>query len=250
MSNTTDSAPFESASPDFLFPLQKRMRNDAVTAQLAELARLSRSAVLRRAAETDPARRLARETLVALVRGYKRAGDTAAADAVLVHLTVRVSRAVAAKVLGWAGLTPEDKIDAQQQMMLIVCEQAVSLSPAAELWEGNFGHCLNMRFITLWRSLTDRQVPTVPAEIQMSGGEALDRLEQQPDPVDSLADLALRDLVQLVSGGSAKKSKAIFLKLSGFSEEEIAARLGVTSRTLRNWTAEARAAWLRHARQE
>ena len=171
MSNTTDSALLDSASPNFLFPLQKRTRSEAVTAQLTELARLSRSAVLRRAAETEPARRLERETLVALVRGYERAGDTAAADAVLVLLTERISRAVAAKAAGWAGLTAEDKLDAQRQMMLIVCEQARTLTPAAELWEGNFGHCFNRRCITLWRSLTEREIPTVPAEIQMSGGE-------------------------------------------------------------------------------
>ena len=75
-------------------------------------------------------------------------------------------------------------------------------------------------------------------------------MEQQPDPVDPLTDLELRDLIQMVSGGSMKKSKALHLRMSGFSEEEIAERLGVTSRTLRNWAAEARAAWNRHARQK
>ena len=78
----------------------------------------------------------------------------------------------------------------------------------------------------------------------------MDRLEQQPDPIDPLADWELRDLVQLVSGGSVKKGEALLLRMSGFSEEETAARLGVTSRTLRNWAAEARAAWLRHTKQE
>ena len=105
---------------------------------------------------------------MALVRGYERAGDAAAADAVLVLLTERISRAVAAKTASWHGLTSEDKIDAQRQMMLIVCEQARTLTPAAELWEGNFGHCFNMRFITLWRSLTERKVPTV------AGGKSSD----------------------------------------------------------------------------
>jgi len=62
--------------------------------------------------------------------------------------------------------------------------------------------------------------------------------------------MELRDLAALVSGGSAKKGKAILLKMSGFSEEEIAARLGVTSRTLRNWTTEARAAWSRQVKSE
>lgn len=240
MSHTNNSA-----APDFLFPLQKRTRSEAVTAQLLEMSRLPQSAVLRRASEMDPARRLERETLVAVVRGYGRAGNKDAADAVLEVLVQRISGAVAAKVSGWAGLTPEDRTDAQRQMIVQVCEQASSLAPAAELWECNFAWCFQKRLITLWHRLTDRTVPTVPAETQ--GGETWDRLEQQPDPADAFADIALHDLVALVSGGSAKKGKALLLKISGFSEEEIAVRLGVTSRTLRNWTAEARAAWNRQA---
>jgi len=237
----------DSAAPNFLFPLQKRTRSEAVTAQLAEMSRLTQSAVLRRAAETGPERRLERETLVALVRGYGRAGNKDAADAVLEMLIGRINAALAAKVSSWAGLTPEDKTDAQRQMIVQICEQVSSLSQTAELWECNFTWCFQKRLITLWHRLTDRKVITVPAETQTHDGETWDRLEQQPDPADAFADIELRELAALVSGGSAKKSEAIFLRMSGFSEEEIAARLGVTSRTLRNWTAEARAAWNRQA---
>ncbi len=244
MSHTSDST---APTPDFLFPLQKRTRSDAVTAQLLEISRLPPSAVLRRAGETDPTRRLERETLVALVRGYGRAGRKDAADAVLELLIERISGAVASKVSTWAGLTSEDKTDAQRQMLLQVCEQVSSLSPAAEFWECNFTFCFQKRLITLWHSLTDRKVATVPAEAVTHGGERWDRLEQQPDPADMFADIELRDLVTGVSGGDAKRSQAIFLRMSGFSDEEIAKRLGVTSRTLRNWTTEARAAWNRQA---
>ena len=249
MSNTNRPI-HDSAAPDFLFPLQKRTRNEAVTAQLTELSRLSRSAVLRQAHETDPDRRLARETLVALVRGYERAGDTDAADAVLELLIQRIGPALGRTVSSWAGLTSEDKADAQRQMIVQICEQVGSLHPGAEFWECNFTFCFNKRLITLWRSLTERKVATVSAEIQSHNGETLNRLEQQPHPADALAEIELRDLAALVSGGSAKKAQAILLKTSGFSDEEIAARVGITSRTLRNWITEARAAWLRQRRQE
>lgn len=244
MSHTTDST---APMPDFLFPLQKRTRSERVTAQLLELNRLLQSAVLRQVRETDPARRLERETLVTLVRGYGRAGNKDAADAVLEILIGRISGAVAGKISNWAGLTPEDKTDAQRQMIMQVCEQVSSLSPAAEFWECNFTFCLQKRLITLWHSLTGRKVMTVPAETLTHGGEVWDRLEQQPDPADMFADIELRGLVTLVSGGDAKRSQAIFLRLSGFSDEEIAKRLSVTSRTLRNWATEARAAWNRQA---
>ena len=245
MSHTNNSAAPDFLLPEFLFPLQTRTRSEAVTAQLLEISRLPPSAVLRMARDAGPARRLERETLVALVRGYGRAGNKHAADAVLEVLVERISGAVAAKISGWAGLTPEDKIDAQRQMIVQVCEQVSSLRPAAELWECNFSWCFQKRLITLWHSLTDRKAATVPAETGTRGGESWDRLEQQPDPADTFADVELRDLVALVSGGSAKRSSAIFLRMSGFSDEEIAVRLGVTSRTLRNWTTEARAAWTR-----
>ena len=214
------------------------------------MSRLSRSAVLRRASETDPDRRLKHETLVALVRGYERAGGMDAADAVLELLVQRISGTLARTVSSWAKLIPEDRVDAKRQMIAHICEQVSSLHPSAEFWECNFTFCFNKRLITLWRSLTERRVATVSAEIQNHNGEALDRLEQQPHPADALAEIELRELAALVSGGSAKKAQAILLKVSGFSDEEIAKRLDVTSRTLRNWAAEARAAWLRQKRQE
>ncbi len=236
----------DSAGPNFLHPLQKRTRSEAVTAQLSELSRLSPSAVLRRVSETDPARRLERETLVAAHRGYLRAGQKDAANAVLKALIDRTQGALAGRISSWAGLTPENKADAKQQMIAHLCEQVGDLSAGAELWECRFAFCVQRRLITLWHRLTDRQVATVPAEAPAQGGEDWNRLEQQADPRDTFGDIELRDMVALVSGGDPKRGQAIFLRMSGFSDEEIAAQLGVTSRTLRNWTAAARAAYSRH----
>ncbi len=241
--------PDDSHMPDFLFPLRgKHSRTAAVTAQLAELSGLSRAATLRRAAETEKDRRLERETLVALVRGFLRAGDQDDADTVLLLLIKRVSGAIAAKTAAWAGLTAEDKTDARQQMAVLLCEKVCDLRPVAEFWECNLTECVNRRLITLWHSLTDHALPAVSNTIEMSGGETLDRVEQYADPSETFHAIEMQSLVEMVSGGSAKRSEALFLKLSGFSDEDIARRLTVTTRTLRNWTAEACAAWLRQAK--
>ena len=235
-------------TPDFLFPLQKRTRSVAVTAQLTELCCLNRGAVRRRVAETDPSRRLERETLVALVRGYLRVGSCDEADKVLEILIGRVSGAIAGKIGTWAGLTPDDRVDAQRQMVAVLCEQVSDLSSTAEFWECNFTVCFQRRLITLWHILTDRKLPTMSTTTKGSDGEAYDRSEQFADPADPLAEIEMKSLVEIVSGGSAKKSEAIFLRVHGFSDEEIAKRLDVSSRSLRNWAAEARAAWNRQAR--
>ena len=248
MSQTTNDA----QTPDFLYPLRgKRTRTEAVTAQLAALRGLSRAAVLRRAAETDKDnekdnekdKRLERETLVAVVRGFLRADHQDDADAVLLLLIKRVSGAIAARTAAWVGLTAEDKIDAKQQMTAILCEKVCDLRPGAEFWECNFTTSFNRVSITLWHSLTDHALPTVPNTVEGSGGGTVDRLEQYADPAETFQTMEMQSLAALVSGGHPKRSEALFLRMNGYSDEEIAGRLSVTTRTLRNWTAEACAAW-------
>lgn len=241
--------PDDSKTTDFLFPLRgKHTRTEAVAAQLAALRGLSRAGVLRRAAETEKDTRLEWETLVAVVRGFLRAGNPDDADMVLLCLIRRVSGAIAAKTSAWAGLTAEDKTDARQQMAAIVCEKVCDLRPGAEFWECNFTTSFNRAAISLWHSLTDHALPTVSNVIEMNGGETVDRVEQFADPSETFKNIEMQTLVEMVSGGSAKRSEALFLKLNGFSDEDIAKRVNVTTRTLRNWTAEACAAWLRQAK--
>lgn len=241
MSKTLDDI----SMPSFLNPLQGRhTRSDAVTAQIAMLSGLSRAAVLRRAAETETDKRLERETLVALVRGFLRTGDRGDADAVLLLLIKRVSSALAAETGKW-DLTPEDRIDAQRQMIALLCDKACDLRLGAEFWECNFTTCFQRRLITIWHTLTDHALPTASNTVQVGEGETLDRLEQYADPAETFRHMEMESLVKMVSGGSAKRSEALFLKLNGFTDEDVAKRLKVTSRTLRNWTTEACAVWVR-----
>lgn len=243
MSHTPDNF----SAPDFLTPLRKWTRSDIVTAQLTELGRLSRSAVLRRAADTAPGLRLNWETLVALTRGFLRAGDTEGADTVFVHLTEKMGGAIRGEIAGWSALNQDEKSDAADQMIALLCGYVYGLSPAAEFWECNLTTCLERRMATLWHSLTDKRIETVSSVTPTEGSEDWDRFEQIAGPADTFTDIETADLLEIVSGGDPQKRGMLHLRMSGFSDEDIARRLNVTTRTLRNWTHEIRAAHKRQA---
>ncbi len=242
MSHTPDNF----SAPDFLAPLRKWTRSDIVTAQLTELSRPSRSAVLRRAAETAPALRLRWETLVALTRGFLRAGDQNSADELFVLLAARMGGAIRGEIAGWSALSQDEKDDAADQMIALLCECVYDLSAAAEFWECNLTTCLERRMATLWRRLTEKKIVTVSSVTPTEGGEDWDRFAQIAGPEDTFADVEAADLLETVSGGDPQRRGMLHLRMSGFSDEDIARQLNVTTRTLRNWTHELRAA---HTRQ-
>jgi hypothetical protein len=234
MSESTDGGP----APEYGRPLQIRTRPAPVAAQLAALSRLSRSAALRRAAETDPARRLERETLVAAARAFRRAGDQAAAGRVVGALIARVRPAVRAKVNAWAPLLPPDREDAEAQAILALAEYVNCLEPKEELWECNFVAPFRLRLITVLKGLTRRRVPTTSLT-----SEEGDERDDLPDPRAALAFTAveLREAILALDGHIPRMGEYLYLSQAGLTDRECAARLGVTDRTLRHWRARAQA---------
>jgi DNA-directed RNA polymerase specialized sigma24 family protein len=237
----------ELAAVVFLEPLQKRTRTAKVTAELTALSSLTKSAVLRRVAETDAEKRMAWETLVAVVRAFERVGDCVAADQVLTTLIERVSGRLKAKVATWHGLTPEDREDSVRQMVRILCQEVRKLTPSAELWEANIANCLNKRLITIWHGWNDKRIPTVSRIWEHSDDGGSEALEQVADTHDFFEDVEIAAVVQAFNPGHPKLAQMLMLRMSDFPEEEIAKRLDVTSRTLRNWTVQARLYWEREA---
>ena len=212
MSNSTDDT-----AALVLFPLAgTRTRPDKVTAQLAEMDKLRRAAVLRRAADTDPARRLERETLVAVVRGFLRAGQEDDAEAVLGMLLDRVDRALNSVISRWTGVTAEDRIDARQQIVEIICEKVCDLRPGSEFWECNWTWCVNKKLISLWRSFAVNALPMTDSIAATPGGEEFDRVAQAADPTDGFLEMELADWVKIVSGGHPQKAGRCFSKSASF----------------------------------
>ena len=232
---TTDTASFLAFLPA---PLTKRTRTDAVTSQLAALGRLSRTQALRRAeglaAGQEP---LARETLVALLRACRRAGDADAERRVLDSLLRRLRPAIKARVWAWRTLAPAGAEDGEREAIALLVAWFLSDAPSEEFWECNFEFTFNRRLISALKAVTRRRVPTLPATLPDGDGGEWDRLADQPDPAAETAflDVEARDSLALLSRADPRLAEAAFLLREGFLDAEIAAQLGVTDRTLRNW---------------
>lgn len=247
MSTNTRDAP---GPVEFLRPLQKRARTDQVTAQLREMSRLSRSAVLRRAAAANKGNGLERETLVALIRAYRRAGDADAADQILGNLVRRQRPAIQARVRAWRTLAAVDHEDAESQGVLKLMEYVNSLEPGEELWECNFTGSFNFRMISLLKGMAARRVPTVSSSVESAHGEEWDRLEALPDFASAarFSGVEVRDMIAALSGSNPQIGEFLYLSFTGMADAEIGVRLGVSDRTLRNWKTRLRAAFEREWR--
>ncbi len=213
-------------------------------AQLGEMSHLSRPAILRRATETDKARRLERETLIALVRGYLRAGDRDAADAVLDRLVKRLRSAIRSKIASWGMSAPTDREDAESEAVLKIIGYVSSLTPTEEMWECNFAHCFNQRMTTILHALTRRPIPTASLtnDRDGNGGEGRDGLAELPDTraQSHFKDIEAREAIAALCRQEPKLGPYLYLLREEWTDEQIAAHLHVTTRTLRNWKVTAR----------
>lgn len=241
MSKVTEE---NSASPDFLRPLHRpgRTRTALVTAQLAELSRLPRASVLRRAAATQAAHRWERETLIAVIRAYRRAGDNPAAEAVTGCLVKRLRGAIQAKVSAWETLGKADGEDAAGEAVLKIIGYVSNLTPTEEFWECNFTQCFNQRMNTILTTLTRHPLRTTSLTLGNDDSEARDGLAELEDfqAQRPFMDIEIQETIAALSQANPQMGEYLFLRREGFTDEEIAAQLGKTSRTLRNWKEQAR----------
>ena len=203
------------------------------------MAALSRAAALKRAMGD----RLAWETLVAMARAYQRAGDEAAARCVMDVLVRRVSPNVAKRIAAWSGMTPEERADAKQETTIAVVRGVLDLGPGQELWECNFTHCFNRCLINTWRATMGRREHAVSLTFEGRNGEESEGLEQIADPSNAFAAVEDEAFCHRLAGSHPRIGEMIHLRMHGFSDRDIAARLGVTDRTLRNWAKTAQALW-------
>ena len=178
-----------------------------------------------------------------MARAYRLAGDADAARRVMDALVGRVSPSVAKRVGAGSGLTPEEQNDAKQEAIIAVIQGALDLEPGKELWECNFTHCLNRCLINAWRAAMRRREDAVSLTRGDSDGEEYDGLEQFADPTDAFASGEDAAFCRRLAQVHPRIGEMVHLRLHGFSDREIAGRLGVTDRTLRNWAKTAQAFW-------
>lgn len=241
MSINTEGDAGTTGAADFLRPLQKHghTRTEAVIGQLSEVARLTRAAALERAS----AGVFNWETLVAMAHAYQRAGDGAAARHVLDALAQRVSPSIARRVAAWDFLTPEERTDARQEMIVAVMRGTLDTGPGQEFWECNFTHCFNRRLLDVWTKATRRRGHEVSQMRAGDDGGEYDALEQVADPLDAFAAVEDGEFMARLARSHPKIARMIHLRMNGFTDREIAVRLNTTDRTLRNWAKTAQALW-------
>ena len=236
---------------NFLYPLVKRTRTETVTAQLADLSRLTRSQVLRWMKETDPNKWPTRETLIAVIRAYTRAGDEEAARQGLGILIERLRPAIKARVKAWGTVVKSDREDAEGQIAAKLMEYVFTVTPSEELWECSFAGCFNTRTITILKAFAARRTPAISSSGMTASGEEYDLLAQLPDTGAQISfqDMEAEELRVFLSRGNPQIGEFLYLCLTEVPDSEIARRLGVTDRTLRNWKTKIRAD-LSHANKE
>ncbi len=232
------------AAQDFIRPLTRRSRPDHIARELEEMSRRPRGVVLQRVREKSPAERLARETLVSLARTFHLKEDKEAVRVVLDALIARVSGALRQKLQGWHVLQA-DKEDLQRHVIAGLCGCWLNLEPGEELWECNFAKPFELRTITLIAGFFPKRVRTTSLQAVYNDDEGIEKDIADPAseaPFEAmLRNLPERAALRALAGHNAAWSQALHEKyIAGDSEEEIAARHGVSSRTIRNWIKEAR----------
>ncbi len=227
---------------DFLFPLTRRQtRTERVTAELADLSRLPRRRVLTQAQETHKDRRLASETLIAVVRGFLRAGDENAANTALEALIERLRPAVRARAQRWSALFPADVSNAEDDAILKLVGYLRSTDSGQEFWECNFIHCFNKRLDDLFRQIAGQRKETLSLTSKWADGDERDHLDETPDAASESAfaaifdDIVTQETIQALSREIPRLTEYLFLHTQGYTDKEIAVKMGVTDRTLRNW---------------
>lgn len=245
MSKTSENKTSEEAI-DFLYPLTSRhTRTDAVTAELAALSRLPARQVLAQAKETHKDRRLAHETLVAIVRGFLRAGNTKASDAALTALIDRLRPLVKARAQQWSAVFPADVDDAVEDAVLKLIGYIRATDAGQEFWECNFAYGFKFRLSDAFKHAARQRQNTHSLTAKWADGKERDQGDDLPDTASEIAfdDIETQQMVQAITQAVPGFAEYYTFHKLGYSDKEIAVKMKVTDRTLRNRKHKAESVW-------
>ena len=231
---------------DFLFALTRQhTRTETVTAELTALSRLPVRLVLARAEETRKDRRLAHETLVAVVRGFLRVGNITAADTVVTALIDRLRPIVRAQAQQRSALFMADVDDAVEDALLKIIQYIRSTDAGQEFWECNFAHGFKFRLADAFRRAARQRRNTLSLTSEWADGAERDRVDALPDTASEIAfdDIETKQMIQAITQAVPGFDEYYTLHRFGCTDKEIAARMVVSDRTLRNWKHKAEAVW-------
>jgi DNA-directed RNA polymerase specialized sigma24 family protein len=136
-----------------------------------------------------------------------------------------------------------DREDAESQIAMKLVEYVFTVTPGEEFWECNFAGCFNARTVNILKAFALQRTPAISSSVATASGEEYDLLAELPDAGAEIRfqDIEAEELRVFLSRGNPQVGEFLYLCLTEMSDSEIAQRLGVTDRTLRNWKTKIRA---------
>lgn len=178
------------------------------------------------------------ECIVYVIRHLMMRGDEEMAWRTVEALMARVRSTILWNVNRFYGLSRTVREDVYEDVALQLYEAWLSLAPEHEFWEVQFGLCLRKRVIDAVRK-TIREAKLVVDTGCDEEGKDQDGLAELPDTISVRPDELAMALVML-EGLPTDLQLTIHLRFyEGLSEVEIAQKMGVTDRTVRNRLARA-----------
>jgi RNA polymerase sigma factor (sigma-70 family) len=220
-------------------PLTRRYeREPSVIAQVAEMRALPSPEFWRRVQFTDfqvkDCPRM--ESLVYFLREFMRAGDEDGSWRIVEALAGRVAREVTRRLSAWKSLASYQRDEAEEAIRTALFTEWRSLAPENEFWEVRFGTCLRRKiFDEIDRVSRVRSNETLLDYVGDDEGNKSDPWElirdnmaESPETQAVIADALLRL-------PSEVRTAFVLYHYEDWTEESIAERLKVTSRTIRNY---------------
>jgi len=197
---------------------------------LCELLALPVVEALRSAPDRRP------EALVAYLRARLSAGDEVTAWHVCESL-LRITAPYLVRQLGkWRWIDADTREDMKQDLAIRLYDEWFGRTGEHRFWEVRFWHCMRMRLIDTLRKRNPGFALVPLADTDSASGGAL------PEPPARGPSVEERAVALAVLGSLPEELRRVFLMkhYERLTEDEIAQRVGVTSRTVRNMLKRAR----------
>lgn len=194
-------------------------REEQAAAELVDLRQMHPRHVLSSVKERRP------EALVTILREWLRNGDEENAWQLCERLVVGIEPVVRSRLAAYRWIDWDTREDILHDLAVRLYDEWMSSDRRHAFWEVRFWHCLRLRIIDVLRT---RRPNETAAGFTASGPSNVPDASVSPQEW-AVAMLSLSRLPE--------QTRRVFVMkyYEGWTEDEIAAMMGVTSRTIRNW---------------
>lgn len=228
----------ENTMTQTLTPLQieGRQRELAVETQIRTLQNLTEAEFWRRVRLTDHGHPdfIQEETLVYLLRDRFRKGEARRAGDIAEILVDRTANFLRKQVAAWKSLTPPHVEDCIAEIYSQMWLDLFNMASSSEFWEIRFWLCLRRRALNIIQRY--RQMDTFEYHPSANANE-----NERDDPLESVAaveKLSAHHRVEIreALGLLPDRERTVFVlyHYEDWTQQEIASRLKITDRTVRN----------------